>query len=48
MTNPPCITHSGLPGADHVMHARHCALKRLNAYWQVFAAPQFLGFESKS
>jgi hypothetical protein len=48
MTNRPYITRFGLPGVDHVMHAHHCALERLDAYWQVFAVPQgFWGFESK-
>jgi hypothetical protein len=28
---------------SEVMHAHHCALERLDAYWQVFAVPKFLG-----
>jgi hypothetical protein len=33
---------------SEVMHAHHCALERLDAYWQVFAVPKFLGgFESR-
>jgi hypothetical protein len=29
------------------MHGRPCALERLDADWQVFALPKFLGFESR-
>jgi len=33
---------------SEVMHAHHCALERLDADWQVFAVPKFLGsFESR-
>jgi hypothetical protein len=32
---------------SEVMHGRPCALERLDADWQVFALPKFLGFESR-
>ena len=28
---------------SEVMHAHHCALERLDAYWQVFTVPKLLG-----
>jgi DcmR-like sensory protein len=32
---------------SEVMHAHHCALERLDTYWQVFAVPSSWGFESR-